>query len=54
MRVLAGAVSALGAGLCWVGGRASPRRILRAVRSGKYPGTVVAMGDIGNQSKWSG
>jgi len=54
VRAIAGAASAICGGLYWVGQRASPRRIVRAVRLGKYPGEVVPMGDIGRQSKWSG
>ena len=54
VRRVAGAASALCLGLCWVGRKASPRRIVRAVRLGKYPGRIVPMGEIGKQSKWSG
>ena len=54
VRVLAGSLSAVGAGLCWVGQRVSPRRIVRAVRLGRYPGQVVPMGDMRKQSRWSG
>lgn len=54
MRAVAGAASAACVGLCWVGQRVSPRRIVRAVRLGKYPGVVVPMDDISKQSKWSG
>jgi hypothetical protein len=54
VRAVAGAASAACVGLCWVGQRVSPRRIVRAVRLGKYPGVVVPMDDISKQSKWSG
>ncbi len=54
VRALVGAASAAGAGLAWLGHKTSPRRIVRAVRLGKYPGDVVPMGDISKQSKWSG
>jgi len=54
VRALAGVASAAGAGLGWLGRQASPRRIVRAVRLGKYPGEVGPMGDISKQSKWSG
>jgi hypothetical protein len=54
VQVVAGAASALGAGLLWVGRRASPRRVVRALRLGKYPGEAVPMDDVGKQSKWSG
>jgi len=35
-------------------GRAAPRRFVRAVRWGKYPGRIVPMGDLREQAKWSG
>jgi hypothetical protein len=54
VQVLAGAASALCAGLFWVGRKASPRRVVRALRLGTYPGEVVPMEDVGQQSKWSG
>jgi hypothetical protein len=54
VRALVGAASAAGAGLAWLGRTVSPRRMVRAVRLGKYPGDVVPMGDISRQSKWSG
>ncbi len=54
VRVIAGAASAFCAGLGWLNHRASPHRIVRALRLGRYPGEVVPMDDIGKQSKWSG
>ncbi len=54
VRSVAGAASAVCAGLDWFGRKASPRRIVRAVRLAKYPGRIVPLGVIGSQSKWSG
>jgi hypothetical protein len=54
VQVIAGAASALGAGLWWIGRKASPRRVVRALHLGKYPGAVVPMEDVRQQSKWSG
>lgn len=48
------AVSAICGGLCWMGRRALPRRVVRADRLEKYPGAIVPMGDIEIESKWSG
>ena len=54
VRGIAGVLSALGLGLCWLARAASPRRVVRAVRFGTYPGRIVPMGDIRRQAKWSG
>jgi hypothetical protein len=54
VRVVGGAVSALCVGLGWIGRKASPRRVVRALHLGQYPGQVVPMEDVGKQSKWSG
>jgi hypothetical protein len=54
VQVMIGTASALGAGLFWVGRKASPRRVVRALHLGQYPGQVVPMEDVGKQSKWSG
>jgi hypothetical protein len=54
VQVLTGAGSAFWAGFYWVGRKASPRRVVRALRLGKYPGEVVPMEDVGKRSKWSG
>lgn len=54
VQVMTGAASLVCAGLFWVGRRASPRRVVRALRLGKYPGEVVPMEDVCQQSKWSG
>jgi hypothetical protein len=54
MGVLAGVAAAVGAGLDWVGRKVSPRRVVRAVRLRRYPGEVVPMDDLSEQSKWSG
>ena len=48
------AVSAICGGLCRMGRRSLPRRVVRADRLETYPGAIVPMGDIGTQSKWSG
>jgi hypothetical protein len=48
------AASAIGGCLCWMGRKALPRRVVRADRVERYPGTIVPMGDIRTQSKWSG
>ena len=54
VRIITGVASACGGGLYWLRDHASPRRAMRALRLGKYPGEVVPMGDIDKQSKWSG
>ena len=51
---VAGVVSAICAAAGWIGRKAVPRRVVRADRPAAYPGTVVPMGDIRIQSKWSG
>jgi hypothetical protein len=41
----------------WLAKKAAPRKFVRAVRLGKYPGRVKPLGDppdVGGQSKWSG
>jgi len=54
VRIITGVAAALGGGLYWLGQRASPRRVVWALRFGNYPGEVVPMGHVGKQSKWSG
>ena len=54
VRGIAGVLSALGAGWGWIARIVSPRRVVRAVPFGKYPGRIVPMGDIRRQAKWSG
>ena len=51
---LAAVATAVGLGLWQLARAASPRRCLRAVRCGKYPGRIVPMADIREQGKWSG
>jgi hypothetical protein len=41
-------------GACWIAKKASPRRFIRAVKLGKYPGSLRPLPDIHKQSKWSG
>ncbi len=50
--VKAGSVIVLGAS--WLANKATPRRFVRAVRLGKYPGLLKPLRDISEQSKWSG
>jgi hypothetical protein len=50
---LTGLIAGAAAGLFRFG-RAAPRRFVRAVRLGKYPGRVVPMGDVRRRAKWSG
>jgi hypothetical protein len=54
VRIITGVASAFCGGLYRLSQRAVPRRVVRALRLGKYPGEVVPMGDMGKQSKWSG
>jgi len=54
VRGITGVLSALGLGWCWIARAVSPRRVVRTVRLGKYPGRIVPMGDIRKQAKWSG
>jgi len=41
-------------GLGWLADRANPRRFVRAIAAGKYPGSVGPLSDISKQGKWSG
>jgi hypothetical protein len=41
-------------GVCWLAEKASPRKFIRAVRLGKYPGSLKPLQDVHKQSKWSG
>lgn len=54
IKKIIGVGSAVVAGTCWLAKKASPRKFVRAARVKKYPGTVTAMGDICETSKWSG
>jgi hypothetical protein len=46
--------SAIVIGVCWLAEKASPRKFIRAVRLGKYPGSLKPLQDVNKQSKWSG
>ena len=48
------AASLIVAGVSWLGEKASPRKFVRAIGLKKYPGPVKPLGDIREQSKWSG
>ena len=48
------AVCAIGIGAGWLAKKAVPRRFIRAVGPGKFPGSLRSLGDINKQSKWSG
>jgi len=51
---LASFVSLAAAGLCGLARAVLPRRFVRAVRGGQYPGKVVPMPDVREEAKWSG
>jgi hypothetical protein len=38
----------------WLASKASPRKFVRAFRVKKYPGSLRTLGDVSQQSKWSG
>jgi hypothetical protein len=42
------------AGTSWLASKASPRKFVRAFRIKKYPGSLKSLGDISQQSNWSG
>ena len=46
--------SAIVVGAYWLAKKAAPRKFVRAIRLGKYPGPLRSVGDISTQSKWSG
>ena len=46
--------SAILVGASWLAKKAAPRKFVRAVRLGKYPGPVRPLRDISEQGKWSG
>ncbi|MGD9110662.1 MAG: hypothetical protein PVG93_06940 [Phycisphaerales bacterium] len=49
------AVVVLGlSGVRWLAGKTLPRRFVRAARMNKYPGSIKQLGEINEQSKWSG
>ena len=51
---LVGAGSTILAGGLWLAKKAVPRRFVRAVGLGKYPGSLKSLGDIDTKGKWSG
>jgi len=49
--------SAIVIGTSWLAKKTVPRKFVRAVRLGKYPGRLFAYGELQNiskQNKWSG
>jgi hypothetical protein len=54
IRRLMTAASAICVGASWLGRKATPRRFVRAVRTGKYPGVLKPLGDISSPGKWGG
>ena len=47
-------LSAIAGCVAWMGRKALPQRTVRADCSTEYPGTIVPLGNIRIQSKWSG
>ncbi len=41
-------------GISWLAKNTTPRKFIRAFRVKKYPGHLKPLGDIYEQSKWSG
>jgi len=41
-------------GAAWLARKAAPRKFVRAFRVNNYPGSLKPLGDISQQSKWSG
>jgi hypothetical protein len=41
-------------GSSWLASKASPRKFVRAFRIKKYPGSLKPLGDVSQESKWSG
>jgi hypothetical protein len=41
-------------GVSWLAEKTLPRKFVRAVRLGEYPGSLKPLKDIHKQSKWSG
>ena len=41
-------------GMRWLAKKTLPKRFMRAVRMAKYPGSIVTLDKIDEQSKWSG
>jgi hypothetical protein len=49
------AVVVLGlSGVRWLAKRTLPKRFVRAVRMGKYPGSIEKLGKINEQGRWGG
>jgi hypothetical protein len=46
--------SAILIGTSWLAKKAAPRKFVRAVRLGKYPGPLRPLDNISTQGKWSG
>ncbi len=54
IRKMTGAAAVFILGVRRVGEKVSPRRFIRAVSSGKYPGTVRPLHKVTGPGKWSG
>jgi drug/metabolite transporter (DMT)-like permease len=54
IKKLAGAGLALVAGVAWTAEKVLPRRFVRALKVKKYPGVLRPLGNVYEQSKWSG
>ena len=46
--------SAVIAGTWWLTKKTSPRKFVWAIKTKKYPGSLKPLGDVSEQSKWSG
>lgn len=46
--------SAIFVGTSWVVRKAVPRKVVRAARLEKYPGSIKSLRDICKQNNWSG
>ena len=54
IKSLTGVVVASLTGIRWLAKTVMPRRFVRASGVKKYPGTLIPMGDVSQESKWSG
>ena len=54
LQVIAGMFPAVLGALAWLAKKACPRKFVRAVRGGSYPGRVKDLNDINKAGKWSG
>jgi hypothetical protein len=54
IKSLTGVVVASLIGIRWLAKIAVPRRFILASQVKKYPGSLIPLGDISQQSKWSG